>query len=408
MSEKDQQEKIWLVKSNSSILGPYLFDEVVECIFKGDIHVLDEIKGPFERWRPIRDHSLFNAAIEKLKATAFSKREFTVTDNIDMATEEITQTLTETAGFDDTKTVTLTGINALGPEERTSPGIHRDGTLPPLSQRAPEGPKVYPQPPSKKKKSSSLLPIFLLLFLLVGLAGAIGYQLLEFQNDSRPDTAGRDMFNDFTDQGVDALKVGNYEQAIALFRRAAQIDPGNHNLIMEMAPLLIHFTGDYQGVIQRVQQVINKDVKVDRGRGKNIIALGQSYMGQHELALVELNEALQLDESNYHALVNKGYELIKLGKPKQAIGLFEEAKQLQPRDSNLGRYLSIRAYVEEGIKTQERPAFEEAVQRADSFANTLRAYDFRQEALFFPCLGKNAYGRAKKEPRYRGTQIYGN
>ena len=41
-------ESKWLVKSNDLINGPYEFNEVVESIFKGDVHLLDEIKGYLE------------------------------------------------------------------------------------------------------------------------------------------------------------------------------------------------------------------------------------------------------------------------------------------------------------------------------------------------------------------------
>ena len=103
-------EKKWLVKSSDTIQGPLEFDVVVENIFTGDIHLLDEIKGPFERWRPIKDHSLFAAAIEKLKATTYQQRENTVTEAIDLGTKthEITQskTLTLTQNKEETLTPT--------------------------------------------------------------------------------------------------------------------------------------------------------------------------------------------------------------------------------------------------------------------------------------------------------------
>lgn len=105
IAEGHNDEK-WLVKSNSKISGPFTFDEIVESIVHGDTHVLDEIQGPFERWRPIRDYPLFSAAIARLKASTLRKAEYTLTD-IDGGTAEITNVLNE-----DTKTLDVLTENS--------------------------------------------------------------------------------------------------------------------------------------------------------------------------------------------------------------------------------------------------------------------------------------------------------
>ena len=86
------EDRKWLIKSSNTILGPFELDHVVESLFKGEIHILDEIKSPFDRCCPIKDNSLLTAALEKLKSSTYNRREQTVTATDITTTREMTAT----------------------------------------------------------------------------------------------------------------------------------------------------------------------------------------------------------------------------------------------------------------------------------------------------------------------------
>jgi tetratricopeptide (TPR) repeat protein len=357
-------EKKWLVKSNDHILGPFVFDQVVENIFKGETHLLDEIKGPFERWRPIKDHSLFAAAIEKLKATSYNKRENTVTGTFDIGTK--------THEF--TKSETSTNTSSYNNESFLNEEVDEDQLL----DESRYGSVYNNNSMGGKRTSSFFVMSFIFFILLIG-----GYLFFEF-NQSKLVEQKETAFNELTDKGLLYLKTGDYNKALKNFSKASNINPVDPHLTIEMAPLSVQFDGRFSQVEIQLSNIlannINKDYII---RGKNVIGLTQSYRSNFSAALKFYDEVLTTDPSFLPSLLNKAYALLKLNRSNDAIELMGKVVKDYPEEP-LAHYLYIKSLVENAIVTKDKSKLKEALSIINHF--TQKFSDLKQEVLFLSAL----------------------
>lgn len=72
-------EKKWLIKSESKILGPYSFDQIIELLRKKQISIIDEIRDPETRWLYVRENKDFKNVVEEIRKELDSKQESTKT-----------------------------------------------------------------------------------------------------------------------------------------------------------------------------------------------------------------------------------------------------------------------------------------------------------------------------------------
>ena len=385
----DHAERKWLVKSNDLINGPFEFDEVVENIFKGEVHLLDEIKGPFERWRPIRDHSLFAAAIEKLKATTYARREVTITETVDLGTHtiDLTQTSTETLA-ESTSTFTETSANTVTSAGNLSTVDVPEPPEPPQNRSNSHSYNTIPPKPVATKKRSGFPMAFIFSFIAI-MAGAAGLLVYQAKKTTKVEQ-NLSNFDKYTDQGLIHLKVGEYKEAHNFFNKAYEISPNDPNLILEMSPLLIQFDGQFGQVQVMVENLLAaRHQKEFMKRGKNIVGVSLSYRGQYEEALTEIDRSLSFDDQYYPALVNKGYILLKMGRSNEAIPVLQKAIGVN-NSIAMAHYLLTRAFIEEGYRSQKPQYFNEALSTSSKYAQNFS--DFRQEVLFLIAVAKMALG----------------
>ncbi len=372
-------DKQWLVKSNDSVLGPYEFDRVVENIFNGDIHLLDEIKGPFERWRPIKDHSLFAAAIEKLKASTYQARgEHTMTATLDIHTK--TDTPTQTVSVIDQETATETP-HIHGEEDNMEPTrVYQ----PPQAMEAPIPPNsaVHRSAQSQKKRFP-LVFVFSFLLLVIGGAGYLVYEFKQSKLIEQKISA----FDQFTDAGMENLKVGEYEKALKNFSKAYNISPNDSNLLIEMSPLAIQFGGQFNQVQTNIESMLAKSrQKTINKIGNNIVGLSYSYRGKFAEALANYDEALNFDNQFMPAQLNKAYALMKVQKAEQAVSLMRQVVA-ENKEKSVAHFFYIRALLELGLKNEDDAILSEVLSVADQFAQ--RHYDFKQEVAFLVAIANS-------------------
>lgn len=354
------KEQQWLVRSSDAILGPYKFDQVVESIFSGDIHLLDEIQGPYERWRPIKDHSLFAAAIEKLKASTYNKRENTMTATIDLGTQ----------------THDLTASQTVSTTDKLDSSTERGVTPKPVGR--PTSPVTPSYQNLRERKTASFSNIFLVSFCVIVLLGA-AYMVYEKQKMKIIEQKVTE-FDRLTDQALFSLKIGEYQRALDNFVEAYKISPNDPNLIMEMAPLSVQFGGQFsQSQILVENLLASKYQKNYRKQGKNIIGMTYSYRSKFEEALVAYNESLGVDDQYLPALINKAYALIQLQKYERAVDLMRQVVSDFPQQA-VAHYMYVRSLVELGAAKKSPTHLREALSVADQY--TQKFFDFSQEVLF--------------------------
>jgi Tfp pilus assembly protein PilF len=374
----------WLVKSSDTISGPYQFDEVVQHIFSGDIHLLDEIKGPFERWRIIKDHSLFAAAIERLKATTYTRREETMTHTLDLNTK--THELT--------KTHTLTHPDELSQTPKIETNESSDSVHTVRARPAMMTSSTYPANPAGSAQSQSrVATVFIVSFLLMIVAGG-AFLVFESTKVKNPVEQTRTA-EQLTDEALSYLKVGDYQKSLNNFILAYNLSGSDANIILEMAPLSVQFDGQFSHVEIMVENLLATNYKKDSmKRGKNIVGMTHSYRGRYKDSLKHYDEALEVDGNYFPAQINKAFALIKLGEPEVAVKQLKKVVGSQAQQP-LAHYLFIRALVESGIKTETPNYFEEALSVSQQFDQ--RFSDFKQEVLFFKALAKKELGATPKE-----------
>ncbi len=394
-------DRKWLVKSSDAIQGPLEFDVVVENIFTGDIHLLDEIKGPFERWRPIKDHSLFAAAIEKLKATTYNKREQTVTATLDFGTKTHDLTNAETVSITnksdstvtpaDTSTDDLDGTVIYRPQSEGPRGPQETG-----ESQAPYASPGQPLPPpvtSQMRPSKRFPTVFLFSFLLIVFSVAT-YLVIQF-SQKRLIENKISAYGQLTYVATEALRMGEYRKALRNFTKAANISPNDPTLVIEMSPLAIQFDGKFDQTQMTLENMLlsNKKKSIEK-LARNIIGLSYSYRGQFNEAVASYDLSLSLDPNYLPSHLNKAFGLLKLQRYDDAMNLMRKVVSDHP-DNPIAHYLYIRSLAEKGIANNDQAALKEALSVSTNFATEF--FDFRQEVLFLIAMVNEKLGASPDE-----------
>ena len=367
-----QAEKKWLIKSSETIRGPFEFDHVVESIFNGDTHLLDEIKGPYERWRPIKDHSLFAAAIEKLKATTYQVREHTLTANVDLGTKTHELTRSQTISITNQETNTITPVT---PDKDTNTSGAVSNAYQPMSQDQQAPFSVAANDNTKRRFPT----VFIFSFLLFVIGGA-SYLVYEFKQ-TRLVEQKISAYDQLTDVAIQALKEGEYQKALKNFTRAYNISPQDPNLLVEMSPLSVQFDGQFDQVQFALENMLltNSREKILVKLARNIIGLTYSYRQQYAKALASYDESIKFDDHYLPAQLNKSFILIKLKKYEEAVSLMRFMVSESPEEA-IAHYFYIRSLLELGVANKDVKYLKEMLSVADQFFQKFS--DFKQEVLF--------------------------
>lgn len=370
----------WIVKSADSIHGPYPFDHVVESIFKGDIHLLDEIKGPYERWSAIKDNPLFAAAIEKLKATTYSGSENTVTQTVDLQTKTQELTKTHTLTHNQTQEISQT------------PSLNEDSRQPVGSPQSPPSPPEQPQHhypiPTPHSGGSRTFGVFVMSFMM--LAFAAGTFFVYESRKKIPNLEREQSAEKLADRARELAATADYGEALNHYILAYNHASEDPHIILEMAPLSVQFDGQFSHVEILIENLLARDYRKDvRKRGKNIIGLTHSYRGRYQDAVKAYKEAIEVDDNYFPAEYNLAYAYLKLGKPKLAVKRLKKGLD-RFGDKPVAQYLYVRSLLELGIAEDSQDHLDEALSSAQQFEQKFS--NLKQEMLFLKSLIKKTQG----------------
>ena len=135
----------------------------------------------------------------------------------------------------------------------------------------------------------------------------------------------------YSNRGDSYLKNGNYDQAIAEYTQAIELDPSLTSFYYNRG-LAYANKADYDNAISDFSQVIKmnpKDREAYFERGYNY-----SMKGDLELAIADYTQVIQLDPKNAYAYNNRGLSFENLGQKEEAIKDFETVLELTT-DPNL-------------------------------------------------------------------------
>jgi TolB-like protein/DNA-binding SARP family transcriptional activator len=140
---------------------------------------------------------------------------------------------------------------------------------------------------------------------------------------------GRQCLNRYTKDGE--LEARRY------FERALELDP---DYAAAYAGLSISYLHEYEAswceapeeALERAYTLAQKAVALDDADSPARYAIASAcyYRGQHELAMVHVEKALELNPNDYHNICSKGYFLAFSDRPSESIACSNEAMRLNP------------------------------------------------------------------------------
>jgi tetratricopeptide (TPR) repeat protein len=112
---------------------------------------------------------------------------------------------------------------------------------------------------------------------------------------------------------------------------------------------------DMKRISQQVD-FLKKKVETEPKNLKHRIDLGYTYylLGDYDLAIKELNQALEIDDKHYGPYYNLGLVYVQQGRLNDAMEMFQKAIEIAPRD--------YKAHMQKGIVYRELKMYKEALE----------------------------------------------
>ena len=167
--------------------------------------------------------------------------------------------------------------------------------------------------------------------------------------------------------------LGRYEEAIAMEKRAQELDPLAHG--SDVASTLVR-AGRYEEAAQAAARVIEFDPRAPRGH--STLGWANLKMGRHAEGLAELQQAVALDPGNTLFLAQLGQAFAEVGRVADARAVLRQLEQMATQRDVSPYHL---AYVYVGLGEQD--AALDALERA--FVERAGAvYGIKSSFLFTP------------------------
>jgi tetratricopeptide (TPR) repeat protein len=309
--EKAMQEKNWLVKSSSKIIGPYSAMEIAQLLIKKHVSIIDEVRQPRGRWAYIRETPIFSEVVSNLRT-------------------EQANTMEETASVLTTHTLTKTDVVPPMPDLTPTPIMEsnygdvyvRDVAPTPAPVKAPEV-KSYGMAQDQriqkqlKKKTKSFGAGLWLLVLLV--AVGVGYY---YMNKFRG--PGTD-YKFLSEQALRYKHLHLYEKAIESYKKAQLAKEPDPKLAFEMAPLLIQIEKQTLQGRRILMDGLNNDALTRDQKVEGYLSVGISYVIDGDLKSAQefYEKALSYDPNNVPTFIDMAYNEIRKGDLVKAADIFK-------------------------------------------------------------------------------------
>lgn len=233
--EVDSNEKCWLIKSATRILGPYSAEEILAQVKVKHIAIIDEVRRPVGRWMYLREHPYF---IDKIKNMVYE---------VDSGDQTMTESLAHTAITRTDITLTRTdvtpvpNIDEMTPtpirhSEHTNPGmkdimptVERTSSIPSMARSY--GAAYDQRVQNRVQKRSHFLLIGITLVALAG--GAYTYLKFKPRGDQ---PVG---YEQLVAQALKYKSLGVYGRSLDAYKKAEQIREPTRDIKEMMAPILI-------------------------------------------------------------------------------------------------------------------------------------------------------------------------
>jgi tetratricopeptide (TPR) repeat protein len=164
------------------------------------------------------------------------------------------------------------------------------------------------------------------------------------------------------DRGVNLAKAGQYEQAIAEFDKAIELDP-NYTAAYANRGNVYSQIGQHDKAIADCNKAIELDPDDAEVYGNR--AAVYSHMGEHDKAIADYNKAIELDPNYAQAYYNRGIAYSSLGEYDKAIADYTKAIELNPNYAK-AYYNRGLAYKAQGREAEAMADFQMVVTFVDA------------------------------------------
>jgi tetratricopeptide (TPR) repeat protein len=172
--------------------------------------------------------------------------------------------------------------------------------------------------------------------------------------------------SDHAAQGNAYYDQGQFEEAVAEFEEALQLDPDDAETHYNLG-LAYKALGKVDEAIGEYQEAIRLDP--DLAEAHNGLGNAYSDQGRLDAAIAEYEEAIRLDPDLSDAHFNLGHALMDQGEYEKALTAYQEAIRLEPDDPETRHNVGV-AYAKMGLIDEAIAAWEEAIEVNPDFVET--------------------------------------
>lgn len=341
--ETEKQEKNWLVKTSSRIMGPYTPSEIAQLLLKKHISIIDEVRSPKKRWTYIRETPIFLDVVQNLRKEQANTSEETASAG--------TQTISKTAEVtrnDLTPTplvITEVTPKALPDEENkvmetiavkdVTPIVDTIPHIEPEKSFGSEDDNRLQQVIREKSKNFNLM-----LWGVVGiLVLSVGFFIV---NKMRAPTMDQ---KKLIERALRYKSLHLYSQSLDAYKKAQVIKEPDFKTQLEMGLVLVQLEKQSLATRRVFISAMSDSSMPPEQRVDALIGVGLSYMLENDLKMAQdyYQKALSFDPNNVPAQLNIAFLEIRKGDVGKAAELMKKILPSAKYDyaDNLGKAVLI-------------------------------------------------------------------
>ncbi|MBX2987458.1 MAG: tetratricopeptide repeat protein [Bdellovibrionaceae bacterium] len=334
----DRQEKNWLIKSSTRILGPFSVDEVAQMLLKKHISIIDEVRQPEGRWKYVREHGIFDEVVVALRAEQANVNELTQTSTATVGSTAITRTDATAKIHHEEETPPPPAPHTVKSDLNTpfSSGVVRDITAtketfqphassPRTSHVSSYGSAHDHRVQSRLSQATRTARWVVLGLAVIALVGVLGWKL-------RLNMKKSEGYDSLIEEALRYRSLQLYDKSLAAYKKAILIQEPAPEVQQQMALVLIVL--DRQNVAgRRILEKVAQDNQntraqiIDASLG---IAISQILEGNLKEAQDSLQKVLVIEPANFNAHLNLGLISLRKGDWAEADRQLEELSRRSP------------------------------------------------------------------------------
>ncbi len=382
--------RIWLIKQNRHILGPFSTKELIEKIKSEELRISDEANLPMKFWKPIYTWTeLFSA----LKEVREGDKDFTKTIQIKSKIDETKITKTP-KNIEGNTSSSETLVKMVSDEEILKETTQTQDILDNIKQDQTEKVRKAPPPSdqeetlegntfdfegsdeSVKEIKKSLTWLFSLSAVIVACTLVF---VLYYQGFEKPKTKKANMKN-HKQLALTYWKKGDLKNSLQHFNEAYRGTEKVDEFSLIYAGLLAY--NDQTTKARTLFEKISKQQEGKKNLALNGLGLSYLYDGQKDKALPYFKEALS-EKKDFSSYVNSGIIYLQNRKYNEIFGFFQKAEKIN-KPSRLLEFLNGMTYFLLAKEFKDLTYFNQSLIFFESLIETPGR--FYQEALFFSAL----------------------